>query len=294
MSLSEEKKVRLSQLVDGELPTAEANRVLAEVFHELADVLVNSEMGTELHAMLQLQQAIAPWRQQEPPTTIVTLPQQQRGRKVAHVAWQIAAYASAAVLGGLLVAGGYFLGGRPPVERSVAPIAQQPIVVVSPEQRQDIARAFALHESVAGPLSWYAADDATIQVAPAGKGEALRQPIAVILRLTRELSGQTGPAARPTTYVIVCRDNDPATIELPQSGVAQTVRLRLLPTATKGAVRLQYAIAAADAGRGSNDTAVTGRRDVGLAQTSLGQLAMNDHMVNIDASAWVMQDQHKP
>jgi len=31
----------------------------------------------------------------------------------------------------------------------------------------------------------------------------------------------------------------------------------------------------------------------GFGQTSLGQLAMNDHLVNVDASAWVI-DQRKP
>ena len=293
MSLSEEKSVLLSQLVDGELPTDQANLVLAEVFNELADVLDSSEAGRELSAMLQLQQAIDPWRLQEPPTTIVTLPSVQPVGRTSHFHWQAISLASAALLGGVLVAGGFFLGGRLGVERPAMPVAQRPLVIVSPEQRQDIAQAFALHESVAGPLSWYAADDSTIQVAPAAKGESLRQPIAVILRLTRELSGQSGQAARPITYVIVCRDNDAATIQLPQSSLAKTIHLRLLPTATKGEVNLQYAIAADGTGRGPSDAAMTGRRDVGLGQTSLGQLAMNDHLVNVDASAWVI-DQRKP
>ena len=168
------------------------------------------------------------------------------------------------------------------------------MVIVTPEQRRDIARAFALHESVAGPLSWYAADDSTIQVAPAGKGESLRQPIAVVLRLTRDASSPSGKAAPPITYVIVCRNNDAATIELPQSAVAKAVRLRLLSTATKGEVNLQYAIAADGSDRGPNEAALAGRRHVGLGQTSLGQLALNDRLVNVDASAWVMRDQRKP
>ena len=294
MSLSEEKSVLLSQLVDGELPTHQANQVLAEVFNELSHVLGNSETGRELSAMLQLQQAIDPWRRQEPPTTVMTLPSVQPVGRTSHFGLQVIGYAAAALLGGVLVAGGFFLGGRATVERPVMPIAQQPAVIISPEQRQDIAQAFALHESVAGPLSWYAADDSTIQVAPAAKGESLRQPIAVILRLTRELSGQTGQAARPITYVIVCRGNDAATIELPQSSVAKTIRLRLLPTATRGEVSLQYAIAADGTGHKASEAAMTGRRDVGLGQTSLGQLAMNDHLVNVDVSAWVIQDQRKP
>jgi len=293
MSLSEEKRVLLSQLIDGELPVDQANQVLAEVFSELTDVLGNAEAGRELSAMLQLRQAIDPWRRQEPPKTVVALPSVHSTGRASHFRWQMISYASAALLGGVLVAGGFFLGGRLSVERPIVPTAQQPVVIVSPEQRQDIARAFALHESVAGPLSWYAADDSTIQVAPAGKGESLRQPIAVVLRLTRDVSSPSREAMPPTTYVIVCRDNDPATIELPQSAMAKTIRLRLLPTATKGEVNLQYAIAADGAGRRPNEAAMAGRRDIGLGQTSLGQLAMNDRLVNVDASAWVI-DQRKP
>ena len=45
MSLSEEKKILLSQLVDGELPVDQANQVLADVFGELTHVLGNAEAG---------------------------------------------------------------------------------------------------------------------------------------------------------------------------------------------------------------------------------------------------------
>ena len=293
MSLSEEKRILLSQLVDGELPVDQANQALAEVFNELAHVLGSSEAGRELNAMLQLRQAMDPWRRQEPPKTLVTLPLPQPTGKASHFLWQAISLAAAAMLGGILAAGGFFLGGRSNVERSFVPTLEQPVVVVSPEQRQDIARAFALHESVAGPLSWYASDDATIQVAPAGKGESLRQPIAVVLRLTQDSSNPSREVTPPKTYVIVCRNNDVATIELPRSAVAKALRLRLFPTLTKGAVNLQYVISAAGSDREPEGAAMAGNRHVALDQTSLGQLALNDHLVSIDASAWVM-DQRKP
>jgi hypothetical protein len=294
MSLSEEKRVLLSQLVDGELPVDEANQLLGGVFRELSDVLCNSEAGMELNAMLQLRQAIDPWRRQGPPKAVVSLPPVHPTARGSRLRWPTVGYAAAAaLLGGVLVAGGFLLGGRRTVEQADTFAAKKPVVVVSPEQRQDIAQAFALHESVAGPLSWYAADDSTIQVAPAGKAESLRQPIAVILRLTRELSGQSDEAERPITYVIVCRDHDPATIELPRSAVAKAVRLRLFPRVSKGEVSLQYAIAADAPGRGANEAAMAGRRDLNLSQSSLGQLALNDRLVNVDASAWVI-DQGKP
>jgi hypothetical protein len=150
-----------------------------------------------------------------------------------------------------------------------------------------------LHESVAGPLSWYAADDATIQVAPAEKGDSMRQPIAVVLRLTRDLSSQNGEATLPKTYVIVCRNNDAAAIELSSSAMAPNLRLRLLSTETGGQVKLQYALATDAPGRGLENAVLVGGRHVGLGQTSLGQLALNDRLVNVDASAWVIGN-HTP
>jgi hypothetical protein len=283
MSLSEEKKILLSQLVDGELPVDEANRALAEVFDDLAHVLGSSESAKQLHAMLQLRRAFDPWRRQEPVKSVVT-PAIER----AHHRWSMLSLASAALVGGILVAGGFFLGGLYKNMPQDVPLARPSAVVVTPEQRRDIAQAFALHESVAGPLGWYAADDTTIQVAPAEQGETLRMPIAVVLRLSRVSSLPNGTFAQPKTYVIVCRNSGAATIELPSSPMAPNLRLRLISTVADGQVKLQYALAAAGSARGLENAALVGGRRVGLDQTSLGQLALNDRLVNVDASAWVL------
>jgi hypothetical protein len=216
-------------------------------------------------------------------------------RGASHSYWQAAVWASAVVLGGILVAGGIFLGHQMAGQRSGAMMAQQgsqtPLIIVTPEQRREIAGAFALHESVAGPLSWYAADESNIRTATARNDEKSQQPIAVVLRLTPAQSKESDKAK---TYVIVCRGNDEAALELPQSALAQSVRLRLISTAVNGRVSIQYAIAADGAGAGADESALAGRRHVGLGQTSLGQLALNDRLVNIDASAWVIRDQLKP
>ncbi len=313
MSISAEREILLSQLVDGELPADQANRVLAGVFDELGDVLDDSEAGSKLRAMLQLRQALEPWRRQEPPKTIVApprthhaprdgFPQAEREEYVGVMDFltrsvrSTVGLATAALVGGILVAGGFYLGSRHvnPPQGQVAdrPSAVMPsLVTVTPEQRSEIARAFSLHESVAGPLSWYAADDSTIQVAPAQKGETLRQPIAVILHLAGDRSCAGGEAMPAKSYTIVCRSNEAATIELPQAGAAQTVHLRLLSTAANGQVNLQYALAADGSDRGLEEAALAGRRHIGLDQTSLGQLALNDCLVNVDASAWVISDQ---
>jgi hypothetical protein len=298
MSLSEEKKVLLSQFVDGELPVDQANQVLADVLGELTHGTGDAEGAEQLQAMNQLRQALGPWRRQEPPKEIVTRRSAHAGGR-SQLSWRVISLASAAMLGGILVGGGVFLGKLLTVPRLDTPIARQepearsgdviqPVVVVSPEQRREIAGAFALHESVAGALSWYVDDDATIQVAPAEEGETMRRPIAIVLRLTRELSSSSGEAIAPKTCVVVCRNRDTATIELPRSAVWPSLRLRLFSTEANDRVKLQYVLAADGPVRGQEEAALIGLRYVGLGQTSLGQLAFSDHLVNVDASAWVL------
>ncbi|MGO8690095.1 MAG: hypothetical protein ACLQLG_10710 [Thermoguttaceae bacterium] len=295
MSLSEEQKILLSQLVDGELPLDQANQVLAAVLGDAlgatAGLPSSAEAAGHLRAMLQLRETLGPWRRQEPPKTIVALTP-PHARKTAHVALRALSLAAAALLGGILVAGGFVLRGQLGGGQPAVIAASQPAAIVTPEQRREIAQAFALHESVAGPLCWYAADDATIQVAPAQKGEALRQPIAIVLRFVRELSCSSRQPVGPKTYVIVCRNGD-AAIELPPSAVAKTMRVRLLPTVANGTVSLQYAIAADGSNHGADETALAGSRRLDLGQTPLGQLALNDCLVNVEASAWVIGN-HTP
>jgi hypothetical protein len=289
MSLSEEKQILLSQLVDGELPAEQANQVLADVLNELAHVLSGSESAWQLHQMLASRQVFAPWRRQELPKTIVALPSPRLADRASPFGWRLIGLASAAVLGGVLVAAGFFLRGQLGIERAPVAVAQQPAVIVTPQQRREIARVFALHESVAGPLSWYAADETTIQVAPAQKGETMLPPIAVVLRLTRDASSPDPRNGGPKTYVIVCRNGD-AAIRLPPSAMAKAMRLRLLPVATRGKIDLQYAIAADGSNHGPDEAALAGCRHLDDGQTPLGQLALNDGLVNIDASAWVIQN----
>ena len=72
------------------------------------------------------------------------------------------------------------------------------------------------------------------------------------------------------TYVIVCRSNDAASIELPQSAMAKTSRLRLLSTVSHGEVNLQYVLAVEGSDRAAGDAALAGQRRLGLGQTGLG------------------------
>jgi hypothetical protein len=293
MSISENRELRLSQLIDGELPAEEANQLLNEMLDELGDALFKSETCHKLHSMLQLQRAFTSWRRQTPcKQTVVVTPAQPAS--LGYV--RFAGFAVAALLGGVLVAGGFLLGGRFDGSQRNSPIvvnndgnalrSTQSVVTVTPEQRREIARAFALHESVAGPLSWYAADDATIQVAPSEKKQNLPQPVAVVLRLA-----PSSKNAEVKTFVIVCRDNDPATVKLPRALFAEDVRLQLVPKATDKGINLQYTVIADDSTFEGNGAALVGRRQLDLNQTSLGQIALDNSLVNVDASAWIMRNE---
>jgi hypothetical protein len=265
MSLSEEKKLLLSQLVDGELPTDQANQLLADVLGELSGGPAGADAAGHLGALLRLRQALEPWRRQHPPKTIVALLPTAPARGTTPSARRALSLAAAALVGGILVAGGFFLRGQIGAGHPAMSLAKRPAVIVTP----------------------YAADDATIQVAPDQKGEPLRQPIAIVLRFVRDRSCAGLQPADPKTYVIVCRNGD-AAVQLPASAVAKSMRVRLLPTAVDGTVRLQYAIAADGANSGGGETALAGSRRLDLNQTPLGQLALNDCLVTVDASAWVI------
>jgi len=300
MSIPEEREMLLSQLVDHELPADQASRVLLEV-------LDDPEARRRLKTMLRLRQTLGLWREQEPARAIVAVPLGESPGGDSGPARPLLSLAAAVALGGVLVAAGFYLAGQfrkgPPEEpiaavpeqpasrsEPAAPGSRQPAILVTPEQRREIAQAFALHESVAGPLSWYVADDSHIRVAPASEREDPRPPVAVVLRLT-PAGARLGSEGK--TYVIVCRVRDMADIELPQTSTDRTVRLRLLFTEAEGDVNLRYAIAAVGSDHWTGDgAALAGRRHIGLRQTSLGQLALDDRLVNVDASAWVIRDEH--
>jgi hypothetical protein len=207
-------------------------------------------------------------------------------------AWRLGGLAVAACIGGLLVLAGVWAAGgvggslRPGQERQVAvePGTPPSVANVSAEQMQQVAKVFALHESVAGPLAWYAADDQNIRLASAQGGDVSQTPIAVLLRLA-----PTGPNTTARTLVIVCRQDQPATIELPAESPDRTgLRVYLDPRAVNGKVEMQYAIAVDGRSRQAPRASLSGQRLLGLAETSLGQLALGEGLLNVDATAWAM------
>jgi len=272
----EEQDMLLSQLADGELAGAEANALLLAA-------LDDPELRQKLKEMLRLRQATAAWRDQQPsrPVMVLTAPRAARRRWFG---WRLGGYAVAACLGGLLVIAGFWAAGagRPGL------VLPSTVARVTPEQMQQVARVFALHESVAGPLAWYAADDDNIRVASAEGSETGNRPVAVLLRLEPAAAGGPG-AAR--TYVIVCRERQSATIDLPDDlPGAAGLRVYLAPKALDGRIDMQYAIAVAGQNGGGVTATLSGQRRVGLTETSLGQLALSDRLLNVQLAAWPIRE----
>lgn len=271
----------LSELVDGELSCDQTNEVLLSV-------LDDEPARERLKSHLRLRQAYQPWRDQQLLQSVSVISQQTPAPRRGGSIRRLGSLAAAAVIGGLLVTAGFWAAshmGKVPVASDSSASA-----VVMPEQMRQVASVFALHESVAGPLKWYAADDQKIQLASARGGQAGQKPVAVLFRL--------GPAgaesAQMRSYIIVCRDKESATIEFPQAGGASTVRMHLLPDLRDGKVNIRYAITM---GRPEQDeetsSALSGQRLVDLRHTSLGQIALAGELVNVDASAWVIPEDLK-
>jgi hypothetical protein len=268
----------LSQLADGEL----ANDQFVDV---LLGVLDDPQARQTAKAHLELRKALGEWRRQAPARPLVAAPPRKSFR-VRSVGRQAASLAAAAVIAGLLVTLG-FLAAR----HSGTPSSGGDAAAVTRTQMADIARAFQLHESVAGPLQWYADDDSGIRFAseprPAGAGK----PVAVVL----SLDPGGGPDTRPRRYVVVCRSNQSATIELPESGGMTKARLHVAPLVRDGQVSVEYAIALWGAGPGAENPAVlAGERTVRLASTSLGEMPLGEQWVRVRASAWILGGETSP
>ena len=299
--MNENDEILMSQLADGELRSDQANELLLDVL----DVPAERE---KLKGLLRLRQATAGWRTSQPPQPVVIVAERPRTFRHGLHAWRMSSLAVAACVGGLLVLTGVWAAGW--MGRAAGPDQQGPIsqgpgtalaaIQVTPEQMRQVAKVFALHESVAGPLAWYAADDQNIRLASARGAEAGLPTIAVLLRLDPAVAGasissRSGQAAR--TIMIVCREDAPTVIELPAEMSGQAgLRVYLAPRAVNGKVDMRYAIAMDgesrqapfDKLRTAPVASISGQRSLGMAEAPLGQLAMGDRVLNVEAAAWAM------
>lgn len=276
-----------SQLADGELENDLANEVLLNAM----DV---AEAREKLKAMLRLRQATRKWRDLRPmrPNVIAA------ARSVAlrrRLPWQLGSLSIAACVGGLLALSCVWAAGW--ADRSAHSLNQpyvaqssghSPRQTVTAEQMQQVARVFALHESVAGPLAWYAADDQTVRLSSAQDAQASQDAIAVLLRLE-----PASPGGTARKLVVVCREQQSAVVDLPSESAGQSsMRVYLSPRAVNGKIDVQFAIAVGDSRSPAAASSLSGQRNVGATETPLGQLAFGDKLMNVDACAWAMRDAH--
>ena len=287
---SEADEILMSQLADGELTSDQVNDLLLKVLDDPAG-------REELKQMLTLRQATAVWRNRQPDRPVMVVADRPTKVYRGHRAWQLGGLAAAACIGGVLVLAGIWAAGLMSGSGRLgqqAQIAQGPVAApaatrVTAAQMQQVAEVFALHESVAGPLAYYAADDQNSSMAPVRGAGAPSRPIAMILKL-----GPTSAGGKARTYVIVCRDKEPTAIELPAESPNQGgLRVYLTPQAVDGHVDVQYAISVEGDKQRPVQASLGGERRVGLTETSLGQLAMGDRLVNVEASAWRIRQENK-
>jgi hypothetical protein len=289
----------MSQLADGELASDPTNELLL-------GVLDDATSRARLKEILRLRRATAGWRNRQPDRPVMVVADRPSHSRRVHRAWGLTGLAAAACIGGVLVLMGVWAASqlRDPSRHDLPgqfagnQVAQPAAVRVTPEQMQQVAKIFALHEAVAGPLAWYAADDQDIRLASARGAEANLPPIAVVLKLA-----PTGPGTAARTLVIVCREQQPAVIELPADSPDEApLRVYLTPHTVNGKIDMQFAIAvrggehpAGPAGESSqgNLASLSGHRRIGLTETSLGQLAFGDRLVNVEASAWPIRQERK-
>lgn len=287
--MNENDEILMSQLTDGELTSDETNSLLLNVLDDAAK-------RQKLKDMLRLRQATAGWRTSQPNRPVMVVTERPRTFRRSRIGWRIGGLAVAACIGGLLVLAGSWATGwmgmvRPAHQWQIAPYPNTPqaMVQVSSEQMQQVGKVFAFHESVAGPLAWYAADDQNIRLASARGTEAGQTPIAVLLKLE---SATPGVAAR--TLVIVCRNDQSAVIELPpESNERPGLRVYMTPRTVNGKIDMQYAIAVDGRSREAPLASLSGQRRLGLAEASLGQLAMGDKLLNVEAAAWPIRQDYK-
>ncbi|HVW02463.1 MAG TPA: hypothetical protein VHB77_19060 [Planctomycetaceae bacterium] len=277
--------VQLSQLCDGELDNREMVRTLLGVLDDEA-------ARGRLREQLKLRELMAPWREQAPsmpgaataPAPSPRPSTRGEGEITRHLRSLITIAATLA--GGLLVGVGAWLGSH--FAHGPTPIAQNHIkplqhAVVSPVQREQVAKVFAFHESVAGPLQWYAADDQEIELSAADAAERNKQPVAAVLRLT-----SVGAKPWSREYVVVCRDHVPVTIPLPHSDSRlPPARLYLSSQTSGSSIDLRYSLTfdpiAGAAG-------LAGHRQVGLEMMPLGELALGDQLIRVECSAWRLEE----
>jgi hypothetical protein len=267
--------LRLSELVDGELDRDGANALLLET-------LDDAEARERLKGLLRLRHVLAPWRRQEPRCVQVPVAPAS-GRSGSRS--QAAGYAVAAAIGGLLVMGGFMLArspGRDDPGHAKTPMVGRGQQDLSPETVHQMAQVFAFHESVGGPLKWYASDDQEVQLASFDGTRPPGEPVVVFLDLVGDDASNVG-----RRYMVVCRAGQQAAVDFPAGpGDLPAVRFQLLPSLRGGDINLRYVVDLRAKGDGQKQwVSLAGQNALGRKPLQLGVVVLHGHRFTIAASS---------
>ncbi len=297
MTVSDAKFERLSALVDGEATDEERCDVLADVIHDVA-------LRDELQQLIDLRRTTARWRNSidSPPSTETLCERsrtQETERRPSTAApsqkWSVGGYLVATVVGGLLVCAGLLAGrlgsgGASSGEKGVPVQQSSPVerpLIVAPQQQRQAAEVFAFHESVTGPLSWFASDEDEVLLGSPMMEDVARRPAAVQLRIR---DGATGREVG--TWLIVCRDRTRADMELPlHDAESGPVRLSLLLNLEDSSIAASYSLVFGALTSETQRAHLSGQRNLDASAAAIGEVFFHGRRLTIDAAAWPLDAQ---
>ena len=291
---NENRSLQISQLVDGELPTDQANMLLESL-------LDDPSLQQSLREHLRLRATLAAWRELSPDDPGEEAPAVARSARAPTDAYRPGRWwvrgdggiqlLGGALLGGLLVLAGVFLGSSFRSEPAAMPdsrvvSAESPASrtwLITPQRQKEVQDVFALHELVAGPLAWMADSDEQVRLGESAAVQESQPTVAVLLRI--QPSGGDGAVHE---YAVVCRAGIAATLDLPyEDGL---LRVYLVPRVDRlgEAVRFRYALAVPT---GDDELAthavLSGERRLDMQAVPLGQMVVEDQLLELSAGGWV-------
>lgn len=289
------RSLAISRLVDGELSSEEANLLLGEI-------LQDRHLRHELQRELRLRSILQPWRMQTdgriadrrldsfaPDRSTSTKPADSRREPGRMTTRNLGGL----LLGGLLVLAGFliaqFTTERPDFAEMPHPGVSSlekeeffsPNWLITPEKKRQIEETFAQHESLLGPLALLVDSENTVQLDEARPPLENNSPIAIVLRM-RNLSHAGNEVHE---YVVVCREEKSAVIELPSPTIPWKIVLQphLLEGGEK--IDLQYAVSSSTAPR-LTPAVLAGEQQLNAEGTPLGRLVASNEIYEIQAGAW--------
>ena len=172
--------------------------------------------------------------------------------------------------------------GKDDPHRAKSPMLVSAQQGISPETVHHMAQVFAFHESVGGPLKWYASDERDVQLASFDGTRSPGEPVVVFLDLVEDDASKTS-----RRYMVVCRAGQQAAVDFPAGpDDLPAVRLQMLPSFHGGDIDLRYVVDLHETGNGEKQwVSLAGQNALGRKPMQLGVVLLNDRRFTIAASS---------